>query len=271
MGVVCSRQQNVTTLARCARGGRGDGDACAERGFHCRTSFRRSSHGAGAAGNTGRMNRATRFPRTHLPVLVVGACLAVAACAGSGPAAPPPPPPAGPTDAQPAVEQISGDGELAAPDRAQNAFTYTPAIAPEGARMTVEADRSDDSTEVRLQVSGLQPNRGYAAHAHARPCGPVGAAAGPHFQNDVDPAATPERPSTDPAFANPSNEIWLDLRTDGAGNGEASTTVPFVFGDRAPASVVLHDAETTATAAGVAGTAGGRAACLDVPFNQLGG
>ena len=60
--------------------------------------------------------------------------------------------------------------------------------------------------------------------------------AGPHFQNQVDPAAAPGKPSTDPAYANPQNEIWLDLRTDGDGDGGSRVEVPFTFTDRAPAS-----------------------------------
>jgi Cu-Zn family superoxide dismutase len=121
---------------------------------------------------------------------------------------------------------------------------------------------------VRLEVGGLLPNRGYAVHVHTQPCGPTGAAAGPHFQHDVDPAATPEQPSADPAFANPRNEIWLDVRTDAEGDGETTAQVPFVFADRAPASVVVHEAEATATAPGEAGMAGSRVACLNVPFDQ---
>jgi Cu-Zn family superoxide dismutase len=217
------------------------------------------------------MSRAPGRAHPHFLVAIVSACLSIAACGGPEPAAPPAQQPAAPTDAQPMREQVTADGMLSAPERAQNAFTYNPAIAPEGARMAVQASQSDGSTEVRLEVSGLEPNRGYASHAHDRPCGPTGAAAGPHFQNNVDPAATPEQPSADPAFANPQNEIWLDLRTDDEGNGAASATVPFVFVDRAPASVVLHDAEATATAHGEAGTAGGRAACLNVPFDQMSG
>ena len=79
------------------------------------------------------------------------------------------------------------------------------------------------ATEVRLDVDGLLPNRGYAAHAHVNACGPTGDVAGPHFQNQVDPAAAPGKPSTDPAYANPQNEIWLDLRTDGDGAGEVAS------------------------------------------------
>jgi superoxide dismutase, Cu-Zn family len=208
----------------------------------------------------------------RLLVVVAGCCLALVACAGPEPAAPPggqseQSPPA----VQPALEQVEAGGTLAPPEQARDAVTYDPALAPVGARISVEAGESEGATQVRLEVDGLLPNRGYAAHAHARPCGSTGAAAGPHFQNEVDPAATPEQPSTDPAYANPRNEIWLDLRTDDAGHGEASTEVPFVFGDRAPASVVIHEAEATATEPGVAGTAGGRVACLNVPFDRIAG
>lgn len=216
------------------------------------------------------MTRAAQFPRrfARLAVAAAGVVLATTACAEPEPTDSPMQQPPQPTIEQPALEEVSAEGTLAPPERAQDAFTYDPAATSEGARLSVEAGESDGSTEVHLEVVGLQPNRGYAAHAHARPCGPTGAAAGPHYQNEGDPAATPEQPSTDPAFANARNEIWLDLRTDDEGNGEVSTEVPFVFSDRAPASVVIHEAEATATAAGEAGSAGGRVACLNVPFEQ---
>ncbi len=158
------------------------------------------------------------------------------------------------------------DGVLAPPERATTAFTYNPALAPEGATIEVDVTPGGASTEVLLDVGGLLPNRGYAAHAHVNACGPTGDAAGPHFQNRVDPAAAPGKPSTDPAYANPQNEIWLDLRTDGDGDGESRVEVPFAFTDRAPASVVIHEAETTGTAPGQAGSAGARLACITVPF-----
>ncbi len=158
------------------------------------------------------------------------------------------------------------EGVLAPPERATTAFTYNPALAPEGATIKVGVDARGSSTEVRLDVDGLLPSRGYAAHAHVKPCGPTGDVAGPHFQNQVDPAAAPGKPSTDPAYANPQNEIWLDLRTDGAGDGGSRVEVPFTFTDRAPASIVIHEAETTGTAPGQAGSAGARLACITVPF-----
>jgi Cu-Zn family superoxide dismutase len=45
--------------------------------------------------------------------------------------------------------------------------------------------------------------------------------------------------------------------------------VPFALGDRRPASVIVHEAERTATEPGKAGTAGARVACLSVPFAQV--
>jgi len=207
---------------------------------------------------------------SHL-LLVVAAALLAAGCASGPPAAPSAAPtapviPSASATTSDSGQETDGEGTLAPPERATTAFTYNPALAPEGATIAVEADDRGGSTEIRLDVEGLLPSRGYAVHAHVNPCGPTGDAAGPHFQNNPDPAAAPGKPSTDPAYANPQNEIWLDLRTDGDGDGESQVTVPFTFTDRAPASVVIHEAEATATAPGQAGSAGARLACVTVPF-----
>lgn len=216
----------------------------------------------------GTFGRGSRGLRGGRLLLVAGAALLAAGCgsgSGSGQAAP------AASAAVPAASTgtpatAGAEGVLAPPERAGTAFTYNPALAPEGATIKVGVDAHGSSTEVRLDVDGLLPSRGYAAHAHVTPCGPTGDAAGPHFQNQVDPAAAPGKPSTDPAYANPQNEIWLDLRTDGAGAGGARAEVPFTFTDRAPASIVIHEAETTGTAPGQAGSAGARLACITVPF-----
>ena len=125
-----------------------------------------------------------------------------------------------------------------------------------------------DSTTAELTVSGLQPNRGYAVQADVNACSPNPAAEGPPYQNRIDPTVNPTsvspQKSTNPEYANPSNEIWLDVRTDATGAGTSRTTVPFVFTDRGPGSIVLHDAEQTATAPGQAGQAGTRIACVSL-------
>jgi Cu-Zn family superoxide dismutase len=142
------------------------------------------------------------------------------------------------------------------------ATTYDPQLVPPGARVSVSSESDGESTTVTLAVRGLEPDRSYGAHAHTQPCGATGDAAGPHFQHVPDPV----QPSVDPAYANPQNEVWLDLTTDGEGAGSATTTVPW-GSERArrAQSVVIH-ATPTATGAGRAGTAGDRAACVTVAF-----
>ena len=155
--------------------------------------------------------------------------------------------------------QVSATFE-AAPGGA--AVTYDQALVEAGARGAVSSQSSGGNTTVELAVRGLEPDRRYGAHAHTKPCGAKGEDAGPHFQNEVDPV----QPSVDPAYANPQNEIWLDLTTDATGAGSATATVPFEFpADRRAQSVIIHAMETM-TEPGKAGTAGARAACITVAF-----
>jgi Cu-Zn family superoxide dismutase len=117
-------------------------------------------------------------------------------------------------------------------------------------------------TVVTLHLWGMLPNQDYGAHAHNNACGTTGAAAGSHYQNIPDP----HLPSVDPAYANARNEIWLDVHTDGHGNGSAQAKVSWQFGpDRRAHSVIVH-AEPTHTGETDSGTAGARLACLTVAF-----
>lgn len=207
--------------------------------------------------------------------LVLGSAVAALALTACTPPGEPSSQPPGPGTPPPPAEQTqtgggdaqagSFEGTLAQPGGQGSAFTYNPALAPAGAKVKATVEGSEQSTVVDFEVTGLQPNRGYAVHAHVNACGPTGDAAGPHFQNKQDPAASPESPSVDPAYANPQNEIWLDLRTDAQGAGQASANVPFgITGEQAPKSIVIHEESNTNTAAGQAGKAGGRAACLNI-------
>ncbi|QFZ23653.1 superoxide dismutase [Saccharothrix syringae] len=136
-------------------------------------------------------------------------------------------------------------------------ISYDPRV-PQGARATVLSSSTAVGTHVLLHVTGLLPNRDYGAHAHVNPCGPAPADAGPHYQHVPGGA-------TDPASANPRNEIWLDFTTDARGRGVARTLVDWRFDERRPGSVVLHE-EHTHTGPGEAGTAGARLGCLTVAF-----
>ncbi|QHE72745.1 superoxide dismutase family protein [Rhodococcus sp. WAY2] len=143
-----------------------------------------------------------------------------------------------------------------------NAFTYDEAAVPVGSTVTIDSEEQDGRTTVTLDATGLAPNRDFGVHVHTQPCGPAPSDSGPHYQNDVDPAATPQSPSSDPAYANPQNEIWLDITTDESGNAQATTTVDWEVRDNEAHSVVLH-AQRTMTGPGQAGMAGDRLACID--------
>lgn len=151
-----------------------------------------------------------------------------------------------------AVSGQFGDGQ---------ALTYRPDLVPVGARVTVVELPRAGGTTVLLSVSGLVPDRHYGAHVHTKPCDAAPADSGPHYQHQVDPV----QPSTDPAYANPDNEIWLDFATGAHGAAFTISTVDWTFGERRGASVVIHETHTH-TAPGEAGTAGARLACVTVPF-----
>jgi superoxide dismutase, Cu-Zn family len=157
--------------------------------------------------------------------------------------------------------RVPGDGG----DGDDAAFTYDEAAVPVGSSVDVESDEEDGRTTVTFTATGLAPNRDFGVHAHTRPCGPQPSDSGPHYQDQLDPAASPESPSTDPAYANPQNEIWLDITTDDNGDAQASTTVDWEFRDDEANSVVLH-AQRTKTGPGEAGTAGDRLACVNEDF-----
>jgi Cu-Zn family superoxide dismutase len=142
------------------------------------------------------------------------------------------------------------------------AITYDPKVVPPGATAQVGIARTATGTTVRLTARGLVPRRAYGAHLHTQPCTAMPDEAGPHYQHSPDPKAAASPPSVDPAFANPRNEVWLDFTADARGNGAVTAAVSWTFDAiEPPRSLVLH-AEHTRTAAGKAGMAGPRVACL---------
>ncbi len=168
-----------------------------------------------------------------------------------------------PTPAPGMAGAFQAPGEAAGDD--DNAFTYDEAAVPVGSVVRVDSEDQDGRTTITLDATGLAPSRDFGVHVHTLPCGPQPSDSGPHYQNDPDPAATPDAPSTDPAYANPQNEIWLDITTDENGAAQASTTVDWEFRDDEANSVVLH-AQHTMTGPGEAGMAGDRLACIDTDF-----
>ena len=156
-----------------------------------------------------------------------------------------------------AVTKSAGAFELA--PKGTTAITYDAKVVPVGATAAVEVGMTAVGTVVvGLTVSGMIPKRAYGAHLHTQPCTATPDGAGPHYQHRADPS----KPSVDPAFANPGNEVWLDFRADDRGAARISSEQKWSFNPvNPPRSLVVH-AEPTRTEAGKAGTAGARVACL---------
>ncbi|MEU1599606.1 superoxide dismutase family protein [Streptomyces sp. NPDC005708] len=161
--------------------------------------------------------------------------------------------------------KVEGQFMPSSPFHPSQPLTYDAKTVPVGARISVVEQVGGPvggaATSVRLQVSGLLPNRVYGAHVHTKPCGRTPDASGPHYQNVKDP----NQPSTDPAYANSENEVWLDFRTDAQGRATVESWHDWGFRPGEARSVIIHE-HGTATKPGEAGMAGVRLACLTVPF-----
>lgn len=84
----------------------------------------------------------------------------------------------------------------------------------------------DGRTDVDLQIIGIAPSSDYIAHVHAQPCAFQG---GGHYM--IDPSQT---------VAMETNELWLELSTNGMGVAlSQSTWTHMARGDAL--SVVVHD------------------------------
>lgn len=121
---------------------------------------------------------------------------------------------------------------------------------------TAEVFDVGGKTQVVLKLSGLPANRQFGSHVHKATCAEM--KAGGHYQHM-------EGGATDPMFANATNEVWLDFKTDSLGNGSANRTVDWAIAKERAKAVVVHD-QATMTAAGVAGMAGPKLACVNLKF-----
>ncbi len=125
----------------------------------------------------------------------------------------------------------------------------------DGARAELTLGLHHGTTRARLSVTRIDrraAGTAFATHLHVGPCvAGDGAAAGPHYNQDVVEGRTPAR-------VNPRTEIWLDFTVRRGGKAHAATTVPFVPkpGRR---SIVVHAVNSD-------GTAGTRLACLPVSW-----
>jgi Cu-Zn family superoxide dismutase len=132
-------------------------------------------------------------------------------------------------------------------------YTYDPTYS--AVKTRVQVVPRGHTTAVTLEVSGFPKTaagKQFGAHVHRKVCGPLPAAAGPHYQNPAARAGTPIR----------DKEIWLDFTVDGQGRGHARTVRNWLIAPGQAGSVVIHVAPTDQKT----GEAGGRMSCTTVPF-----
>lgn len=134
------------------------------------------------------------------------------------------------------------------------AITYDTKLVPVGSTINLVRQHGVDSTSMSVEVAGLLPNHGYAAHVHLDTCGETGDDAGPSYRND---------PTLDPASGtvNTQNEIWLELTTGARGTAQASTTVAWPIRPGEGYSLIFHAASPNAGGTEV-GERGNRVACF---------
>ncbi|WP_213001982.1 superoxide dismutase family protein [Winogradskya consettensis] len=217
------------------------------------------------------------MPRLVLPALaLLVTSLAGCGTPGSSSSTPPTLPPAGTpwivssglpvattsssasADPQAPMTEGTASGTFQPAPQGVQAITYNKAVVPAGATAQVTIATTTMGVRVRLAVTGMLARRAYGAHLHTMTCTSVPDDAGPHYQHQADPS----KPSVDPAYANPRNEVWLDFTTDSKGAATVAANQDWAFDTTtSPRSLIVH-AELTRTEAGKAGTAGPRVACL---------
>jgi superoxide dismutase, Cu-Zn family len=202
-------------------------------------------------------------------ILLVASTVQAGPALAGAPAGPTPAAVAGSVDSAAALRApdppVVVSDTFEAADSGASALTYDEHLVQIGARATVVSMSSQRGTATLLAVNGLAPDRRYGAHVHANRCGRAPDDAGPHVQWHSDPV----QPSTNPKYANPRNEIWLDFTTDGTGASVAASDVDWPVSQRMARSVVIHD-HASSTAPGHSGDAGERLACIDVNFARAG-
>jgi len=152
------------------------------------------------------------------------------------------------------------------------AITYDRAFVPAASAISVTQRRVGRGTDVGVALHRMRPGHTFGVDVHTKPCADGRGDSGPRYQHRVDPV----QPSADPAYANPRNEVRLDMRTDRRGAARRSVHRDWRFRKGAARSVVLHEHATGTGAGTEAGTgtgagngadrAGDRVACFTVPF-----
>ena len=117
-----------------------------------------------------------------------------------------------------------------------------------GVEGQLESSAFGTRTTSDLFLRKAPPNKNWGAIAHVDACSRN--QGGARYRNDAN------------AGSSARNEIWLDVRTDGRGQGSARSVVDFVVRPRGARSLVLYQNPASS------GNVGARIACLDFPWDQ---
>jgi len=123
-----------------------------------------------------------------------------------------------------------------------------------GSAATASATAWDMGGKLKLSLSGagLPPDRDFGSHLHKLGCD--NGKAGGHYQHTVAPST---EAVSDPMYANPDNEAWLDFKTDSQGKVTIERTVAWLPRPGEAKAIIFHDKKTDMN-----GKAGDKLACL---------
>jgi len=122
------------------------------------------------------------------------------------------------------------------------------------ATAAAEAYQVGDKLRLLLAVRGFPYERTFGSHLHRLECDDT--KAGGHYQHMPFPEGGM---ATDPDYANPTNEAWLDFTTDDRGSADSEVTLDWLPRAGEAKSIIIHD-----RASGEGGVSGAKLACLPI-------
>jgi hypothetical protein len=131
----------------------------------------------------------------------------------------------------------------------------TPNPIARTATATAQAFEVDGKLRIELTVRGFPAGRTFGSHLHKLPCDDPMKAGG-HYQHMPFPTGGM---ASDPAYANATNEAWLDFTTDAAGRGERDLIVSWLPRRGEAQAIIIHHMAT-----GAGGVSGAKLACLPI-------
>ncbi len=110
---------------------------------------------------------------------------------------------------------------------------------------------------ITVKMTGLPANGLFECRLHKLMCDDADQDAGGDYQNRRFPR---DGSAVDPAFANSTNEAWMDFTTDATGAGFAETIVGWIPRPDEANSIIIHDGVVDAAIPGAP------LACTNLPF-----